>query len=86
MRCDALTYRDLCIDLGQRRKMWDPVFSEGKVVELVDECTAVIWMELRSKKCVIEVNEEQKACSSVLTPGLFGRCIETCCTCSTAED
>jgi hypothetical protein len=43
------------IDLGVRRKQWDPVFNAGKVVELVDEKTSIVWMELRTQKCVMVI-------------------------------
>lgn len=58
VRCEPGTYVELATDLGQRRKLWDPVFVQGKVVELVDECTSIVWMELRSKKCVMEVHRD----------------------------
>jgi hypothetical protein len=58
VRCDAATYVSLAIDLGQRRKTWDTVFLQGKLVEVVDECTSIVWLELRSKKCVMEVHRD----------------------------
>jgi hypothetical protein len=58
VRCDAATYVSLATDLGQRRKTWDTVFLQGKLVEVVDECTSIVWLELRSKKCVMEVHRD----------------------------
>jgi hypothetical protein len=48
----------MVIDLGVRRKQWDPVFHQGKVVELIDEKTTVVWMELKTKKCVVDFHRD----------------------------
>lgn len=56
--CDAETYRNLVIDLGNRRKLWDNVFYQGKVVELVDDFTSIIWIELKTRKCVLDFHRD----------------------------
>lgn len=59
VRCDARQFRDLVTGLdAQIRRRWDPLFAAGKVVQRLDQHTSVVWLELRSKKCVIDFHRD----------------------------
>lgn len=59
VRCDARTYRDMVVSLDPPlRQRWDLVFNQGRIVKELDEFTNVVWMELRTKKCVLDFHRD----------------------------
>ena len=59
IRCDAATYRDLAVSLDPSvRKRWDHLFHQGEVVQQLDVHTSVVWLELKTKKCIMDFHRD----------------------------